>query len=44
MKVPELSVVIPFYNEEKTIEPLTNTLIDGMNLSSISNNITTKNI
>ena len=36
MKVPELSVVIPFYNEEKTIEPLTNTLINKFNKSNIN--------
>ena len=35
MKVPDLSIVVPFYNEEETVELLTNTLINEFNKNNI---------
>ncbi|MAG47190.1 hypothetical protein CL617_01170 [archaeon] len=36
MKIPDLSVVIPFYDEEKTVEPLTKVLVNEFKKNNIN--------
>lgn len=36
MKIPDLSIVIPFYDEEETVEPLTNVLVNEFKKNNIN--------